>query len=319
MPNIPSSYQAPSILFNRHVETIYPAIFRGVAIQAYSSIEIGTPDGDFLQLDWYKNKGNKKVVIVSHGLEGDSTRPYIKGMVNAFTSNGWDAIAWNFRGCGSRMNKKEILYHSGATYDLETTVDFAKNHYEQVFLIGFSLGGNITLKFLGERHRTGILGSCVFSVPIDLYSCCMELEKRHNFLYAQRFLRNLKAKIRQKKPLLNAKYPFERLNNIKTIFEFDDLFTAPLHGFTGAHDYYQKSSSLFFLKNIDVPTLLINAANDPFLSKECFPVEQAADHHYLYFENPAKGGHVGFSTFQSKNLFWSEKRALEFANSLELK
>lgn len=319
MPSkINPQYHPPKVLFNRHLETIYPALFRKLPMKLFPEIEIDTDDDDFLQLDWYRemNEPNNKVVIISHGLEGDSRRPYILGMVNHFTKNQWDAIAWNYRGCGSKMNRQKIFYHSGATYDLESVVRFAAKHYKNIFLAGFSLGGNLTLKYLGENPHAHVAGGCVFSVPLDLEKCSLEMEKRHNYIYSLRFLLKLKAKINAKKEKLKYLYSFKRLNKITTLYDFDEHFTAPLHGFLNASDYYRKCSSLFFLDLIKKPVLLINAKNDPFLTPECYPHDLADKHQFLYFEETSRGGHVGFTSFQNGNIFWSEKRAVEFAIGL---
>lgn len=308
-------YRPPHLLFNRHLETIYPALFRKIEHNGHVPLSIKTVDDDFLELDWYKGYSQQNVVIICHGLEGDSVRPYMKGMARAFNLGGWDAIAWNYRGCGRKMNLKKIYYHSGATYDLEEVVNFAQKKYTRIFLAGFSLGGNLVLKYLGERPRKNILGAAVFSVPMDLYGCSREMEKQHNQLYSRRFLRNLKKKVVAKRSLLHDEYPLAQLQKVKTLYEFDELFTAPLHGFKDARDYYDKCSSLHFIKNIQAPTLIVNARNDPFLTPDCFPESETKNHGNVYLEITAKGGHVGFSVF-NQPVYWSEQRAVDFASNL---
>ncbi|MEQ8239911.1 MAG: alpha/beta fold hydrolase, partial [Cyclobacteriaceae bacterium] len=150
LPNYEYNYQRPKVLFNGHIETIYPALFRKVTLPTLPVRErITTVDDDFLDIDWYRN-GKNKVVILQHGLEGSSDRPYILGMARAFLLQSFDVCAWNFRGCSGEVNKAKIFYHSGATYDLENVVNHASKEYDQIFLVGFSLGGNLTLKYLGE-------------------------------------------------------------------------------------------------------------------------------------------------------------------------
>lgn len=308
-------YEAPFAYFTSHIETILPALFRKVKDVNYVRERIKTPDDDFLDLDWLNN-GAKRLVIISHGLEGNSTRPYIKGMARAFSNEDYDVLAWNFRGCSDEVNKQLRFYHSGETEDLELVIEHAlKRNYNEVNLIGFSLGGNLTLKYIGERGnnlRQQIKKAVTFSVPLDLYSSCIKISEASNFLYSRRFLNNLKAKVISKAALMPESLKTERLNDIKTIRDFDDHYTAPLHGFESALAYYKACSSIFFLDKIKIPTLIVNAKNDPFLSKSCYPEDELKQHDYVKFEAPEKGGHVGFTAFNKKGLYWSEQRALNF-------
>ncbi|MTI23038.1 alpha/beta fold hydrolase [Fulvivirga sp. RKSG066] len=306
------TYQRPFILFSPHLETIYPALFRKVNEVVYERERIDTPDGDFLDLDWVK-KGADKLTIISHGLEGSSDRGYIMGMAKIFSQNGYDALAWNFRGCSGEMNRLARFYHSGATEDLETVVNHAIGlGYKEINLVGFSLGGNLTLKYLGEKERKSIHRATVFSVPLNLHSSCLKISESSNFIYSRRFLNNLKDKIRTKARVMPDKIDANGLESIKTLIEFDDKYTAPLHGFDGALHYYHSCSSINFFDSIKVPTLIVNAANDPFLSQDCYPIEKADKINTVSLEIPETGGHVGFTEFGSDNTFWSEKRALAF-------
>lgn len=305
-------YKPPFFLFNAHLETIYPALFRKVTLPSYSRERIITADDDFLDLDWLK-QGSSKLVIISHGLEGNSSRAYMKGMAKVFSTNGYDVLAWNFRGCSEEMNKQLRFYHSGATEDLDWLVKHAiQAGYQSIYLIGFSLGGNLTLKYLGEKPpHAQIKKAVVFSVPMHLHSSCLKISQRSNAVYANRFLKSLKAKIITKsssKTDLDTK----NIHTIKTLVEFDDFYTAPLHSFKNALDYYDKNSSLYFLDTISLPTLIVNASNDPFLSEECFPKDIMRHHPFVTFETPSHGGHVGFAQFNKNGLYWSEERALRF-------
>lgn len=316
IPN--SSYEKPNILFNRHMETIIPALLRKVEpFESYLRERIDTPDGDFLDLDWVP-KGNKRLVILSHGLEGDSQRPYMKGMARAFSENGWDVLAWNFRGCSSEVNRTRIFYHSGATYDLETVIGHAiKKGYGHIVLVGFSLGANLTLKYLGESTTEKfdeVKQAAVFSVPLDLAGCSREIDLPHNLLYAHRFLRSLKKKVKAKTEELKGNFDIASLDSIGSIYDFDDQFTAPLHGFDGADHYYETCSSRNFLNSIKIRTLVINAQNDPFLSDTCLDGRLFEGSKNVFFESPKYGGHVGFSSYNGSSMYWSEKRALEFLN-----
>jgi len=313
------NYQPPYWLFNGHLQTIIPSQFRSVKEISYQREKLPTPDRDFLLLDWVR-QGNERLVIVSHGLEGDSHRTYIKGMVRAFVRRGYDALAWNFRGCGGEMNQTLRFYHSGATEDLAHVVQHAlgTQRYRQIVLIGFSLGGNLTLKYLGERGagllpqiRCGI----AFSVPLDLYSSSVKISQAGNFVYSQRFLRNLKRKVEQKVLLMPDALSTQYFRQIRSLKDFDDFYTAPLHGFQDAMEYYTQCSSLYFLDKIRIPTLIVNARNDPFLSEKCYPVDQLKQHAYVYLLAPEQGGHVGFMPrgASADDDFWSEQQALSFA------
>lgn len=312
-----SSYTRPKWLFNGHLETIYPAIFRKVELINPTRERIDTIDGDFLDLDWYKS-GKSKLVIISHGLEGNSTRPYMLGMAKTFIQNDFDVLTWTFRGCGEELNKNVIFYHSGATYDLDLVVKFAEKDYEEIFLVGFSLGGNLTLKYLGEIGNLNpkIKKGVAISVPLHLASSSAKISERENILYSKRFLKSLKVKVVRKSIYHPDQIPIGVLRNIKTLSDFDNHFTGPLHGFADAEEYYKINSSLYFLERIKVPTLVLNAQNDPFLSDQCFPVKLAKSLDWVTFEFPKHGGHVGFTTENSKNQYYSERRAVEFITSV---
>ncbi|MBS1977709.1 MAG: alpha/beta fold hydrolase [Bacteroidetes bacterium] len=304
-------YQPPFILFNEHLQTIYPALLRKIDLQDAETITITTPDDDFLELDLYRQNA-PNCVVISHGLEGNSRRAYVLGMARAFYQQGYDVLAWNYRGCGSKMNKKLRFYHSGATDDLGTVIDYAAKHYTEITLVGFSLGGNLTLKYLGEpKVNEHVKKAVALSVPLDLHTSCLEISKRSNFLYARRFLKSLTKKVLAK-AATHKELDVQGLDKINSLIEFDDRYTAPLHGFKDAVDYYQKCSSIHFLPRITVPTLLVNAKNDPFLSPQCYP--ETTPSSSLTIEYPESGGHVGFALFDKKGLYWSELRALDFVN-----
>jgi predicted alpha/beta-fold hydrolase len=285
-----------------------------VSLQPYTRERITTPDNDFLDLDWLTNS-SKKLVIISHGLEGNSTRAYIKGMAKVFFNNRYDVLTWNFRGCSEEMNKQLRFYHSGATDDLNVVVDHAiEKGYKEIFLIGFSLGGNVTLKFMGEKHsRAEVKKAVAISVPMDLKTSCEKISQPGNWIYSRRFLKSLKAKILAKAALMKG-LDISDIHQIKTLKSFDDRYTAPLHGFKDAYDYYEKCSSINFVDHIKKPTLIINTSNDPFLSKECSPTELLKDHPFVTLEILLRGGHVGFTQFNKNGLYWSEQRAFDFIN-----
>jgi len=307
------TYTNPRMLFNGHLQTIYPALFRKPVPLPIEQERITTPDDDFIDLDWIRN-GNRKLVIISHGLEGNSRRPYMLGMANAFFYKGYDVLCWNFRGCSEEMNKKSIFYNSGATYDLETVISHASGNYEEIFLIGFSLGGNLTLKYLGEKRQRDprIKKAVTISVPLHLESSCEKISRGQNTMYSRRFLKSLKIKIVKKAVLYPNEIQVESLRTLKTLLDFDNIYTGPLHGYDDAHDYYEQCSALYYLEGIEIPALILNAQNDPFLSAKCFPVKLGNRLEKVYMEFPKQGGHVGFSPGSGHDNYWSEKRAFEF-------
>ena len=315
-----STYQPPALLQNGHLQTIFPSLFRNVTGVNYQREQIDTPDEDFLDIDWSKI-GSNKLVILSHGLEGNSERAYMLGMTRAFNRAGWDALAWNFRGCGGTPNRLLRSYHSGASEDLDVVINHAikQRRYQQLALVGFSMGGNITLKYLGERAENVpemLCGAVALSVPSHLASASAKLARWSNKIYMRRFLRSLHETVCQKMQLFPGQIDDVDFHKIHSFKGFDDRYTAPLNGFASAEDYWEKCSSKRFMSHIRVPTLLINAQNDPFLSRECYPIELAKQSSFLFLETPRTGGHVGFVTFNSSEEYWSERRAVSFLEAI---
>lgn len=319
MPLIESSYRPPFYLRNAHLATIIPSTFRKVEGVDYKRERIHTPDGDFLDLDWSINRSNK-LVIISHGLEGSADRPYVKGMVKYFNQNGWDALAWNCRSCSGELNWKPRFYHHGATEDIEQVINHAihSKSYKTIALVGFSMGGSMTLKYLGEKGNKvpeEVVGGVAFSVPVSLKSSVDALAKRKNRVYRKRFLKKLEEKIRKKAADFPDEITYEGFKEIKYFPDFDNLYTAPLHGFEDAEDFYNKASAQRYVYGTKTPILIVNAINDPFLGEECYPTDKCEDHEYIYLEMPAHGGHVGFGLAGSE-FTYMEKRALEFISNL---
>ena len=318
MPLIYSdSLRSPFWLPNGHYQSIYPALFRKIIIP-YKRERISTPDDDFLDLDWSIVNKSKTLVILSHGLEGDSTRQYITGMINLLNSNDYNCLAWNYRSCGGEMNLQPRFYHSGETSDLDLVVNHAiQKSYSNIVLMGFSLGGNVTLKYVGERGKSilpQITKSVVFSVPLNLAACSRHINKPQNTIYSWRFLNTLKPKIKSKSILFPEIFDIKQWNNIKTIWQFDDVYTGPLHGFKNAADYYEQSSSMNFIEQIAIPTLIVHAKNDPLVPYTSFPLDKFKSLPNVWLELTTEGGHCGFTPKQtsSKYAYWSELRALDF-------
>lgn len=324
MPLVPSSsYQAPPFFRSGDLQTMFPGLFRRVKGVCYRRERISTGDGDFLDLDWSET-GAARLVVISHGLEGNSQRSYVLGMIRAFNRRGWDALAWNMRGCSGVPNRLVQFYHSGATEDLEAVMAHVRlnsRRYRALALVGFSLGGNVTLKYLGERGEAVsslIVGAVAFSVPCDLASGARQMARFRNRLYMRRFIRLLHEKIQAKMALMPGRINDQGYHKIKTFKDFDERYTAPLHGFKDAEDYWRRASSRQFLPAITVPTLMVNARNDPFLGPECYPVTEASDHPTVYLEIPSSGGHVGFVSFNDEGEYWSESRAALFLGDMVL-
>ncbi|HEV7381922.1 MAG TPA: alpha/beta fold hydrolase [Dyadobacter sp.] len=314
-----SDFISPFWLPNGHMQTIYPALFRKITGVFYQRERLVTPDGDFLDLDWSPATSGPsgKIVILSHGLEGNSSKQYIVGMAKLMNSQGYDCLAWNFRSCSGEMNSTHVFYHSGATDDLDLVVAHAgKKGYKEIYLMGFSLGGNLTLKYLGEKNRRRselIRKTVVFSVPMDLKQCSLSIIKRENRIYMQRFLNTLRPKVSAKSLLFPDKISIAKDHLVKTLYDFDDVYTAPLHGFRDAAHYYEMCSSMFFVEHIQTPTLIVNADNDPIVPGSSLPVDMIASLDHVTLELSRQGGHCGFRPSQMRDgVYWSEKRALDF-------
>ncbi len=286
----------------------------------YSRQRLTTPDDDFIDLD-ISTVGSEKAVLVLHGLGGHAQRAYVKGMIRVFNRKGWDGIGFNFRGCSGETNRQLRFYHSGATDDLETVVKYIRQtfNYKKIALVGFSLGGNVTLKYLGEKGQSldGLIaGAVTLSVPCHLASSVVVLDSRANYIYRKRFLKILHENIRDKMEKMPDLIDDANYEEIRTIRAYDNRYTAPIHGFADADDYYARCSSKPLIPRIAVPTLLISAQDDPFLSPECFPFAEAEANPDFSLETPAHGGHVGFVAFNEDNEYWHETRAASFISSI---
>lgn len=314
-------YRPPRWLRNGHLQSVWPTLFRRVALLEPTAEVISTDDGDNLHLDWYR-QGSNRLAVLCHGLEGHSRRPYILGLARALLNAGWDVLAWNFRSCGGVMNQRPRFYHSGATDDLRTVVSHSlRQNYDSLGLSGFSMGGNLALLYLAEQSSANqldsrIRGAVTFSVPCDLAGSAGMLARPSRKIYMQRFLKDLHLKMTEKAQLFPDLINIDGFADIKNFHEFDDRYTAPLHGFASAEDYWAKCSALGRLKDIRVPALMLNAEDDPFLSPKCFPVSRKVLGPWVTLEAPRWGGHVGFVERSKDGYYWSERRATAFMGSL---
>ena len=311
------AYRAPLWLPDGHTQSIYPALFRKIPLTHSHSERMELPDGDFLDVDWHMRSEalhEKPLLIVSHGLEGSSRRHYVTGLIRAMPEV--NALAWNYRSCSGDPNRNLRFYHSGATDDLDFVIQQAvARGVKDIYLAGFSLGGNLSLKWLGENAKKAsqfVRKAVAFSVPLHLSSSSQQLTRWENRLYTHRFLQTLLEKVTEK----SARYPMDitpsMLTSIRSLYDFDNVITGPLHGFKDAEEYYERNSSLYFLANIQVPTLIVNAKNDPFLSQECLPEQIDSD--FVQIELPDSGGHCGFYPRNYRGQTWAEQRAAAWFN-----
>lgn len=312
-----NTYDPHLIFRNKHFNTAYRTLFHRFEIN-YNRKRIITEDNDFLDLDFAVADSNK-VVILIHGLEGSSESNYIKSLVKVLNSQNFDVVVLNLRGCSGEANHLLESYHSGKTDDLKEVISHLEKeyNYNEINIVGFSLGGNITLKYLGEqgKHVSSMINAAVaISVPCDLEGSSTALGQFSNRPYMMRFLRTLKKKAYGKL----SKFPhsplsIENIRKAKNFYDFDNAFTAPAHGFENAIDYWTKSSSKQFIPYIKTPTLLISSLDDPFLSKSCFPVTEAKENSFFSLELMKYGGHVGFNMgFGINNDRWLENRITDY-------
>ena len=316
-----TQYKPPKWQFNAHIQTIYPSLFRKIPVN-YKRERVELADGDFIDFDWslIGNTRGKKLVIVTHGLEGDSTRHYVTGMIKKFNDNGYDGLGWNCRSCSGEMNRLPRFYHHGDVDDIRFVVNYAIKtyNYEEVVLVGFSMGGSMTIRFLGQNPEllpSQIKFGLAVSVPLDLYTSVYELYKPGRRFYMKRFIKKLGKKIKEKsiQHPNNKLVSYEGYEQIKNFEQFDSRYTAPMFGFNNAHDFYRQAASKPFLKAIKVPTLVVQAINDPFLSPECLDLGDAENNPNVSLQLLKYGGHVGFM-MPNTNETWVESRIIEFIN-----
>lgn len=314
MSIIKSDYKPLFFLKNPHIQTMYPLFIRKKEKINYQRERLLTEDDDFIDIDWSKT-GSKKLALIIHGMESNSYGKNILSLVKAFNKRDWDCVCINLRGCSGEPNMQSYFYHSGATNDIDTVIKYIvrQKRYDEISLIGFSLGGNIVLKYLGEKKSeipSVIKKAAAASVPCSLNTCHDKIEKYK--VYKNHFLKRLIKKVRIKSKEYPDKISTVNLKYVKSIKTFDDYYTAPLNGFKNAEDYYIKSSSLPFLSEIKIPTLILNAIDDPFLDKNCFPIEEVRKNKFLYLEISEYGGHLGFVLFNKDNEHYHDKKITSF-------
>ncbi len=312
-------------LRNSHLQTLWPAVIRKRTLKLAIELErerFELPDGDFLDLDWVNKDAKGPIVLVLHGFEGSVNSHYAKGMLNTIDANGWRAVFMHFRGCSGEHNRLQRGYHSGDTSDLAYLVEtLQKRERETNFAaIGYSLGGNILLKWLGETGKANPLKAAIaVSVPFELQKAANRIESGFSRFYQWYFLRCLRWRLRKKFERVPSPIDPALIEQVSSMRDFDNIFTAPLYGFRDADDYYRTTSSRQYLKFIEVPTLLVHAKDDPFMTADVIP-SPAELSPSVTLEVTDAGGHVGFVSgkYPWRPVYWLEERTpLFFREFLE--
>ena len=315
-----SDYIPPRWLRGGHAQTIYPLLIKPDA-PAFHRERWDTPDGDFIDLDWKDAQGsdddNAPLFVLFHGLEGNSDSHYARSLMRVISEQGWTGVVIHFRGCSGETNRLPRAYHSGDSEEIDWILRrLRKDHPDRpIMAAGVSLGGNTLLKWLGEREdevQHVISAAAAISTPFDLSICGHQLARGFNRCYTHHFLATLKPASLEKHRRFPSLFDARRVRSARTLYDFDDAVTAPLHGFKGADDYWFRASSKPWLGGIRVPTLLVNAQNDPFLPAHALPLPRQVSP-AVRLDFPREGGHVGFvSGNLPGHLDWMPKRLLRF-------
>ncbi len=321
-PTGSTMFKANFTLKNRHLQTLYAPLFRKQATPQVELERFELDDGDFVDCYWHRQKpdDNSPIVTLFHGLAGSFNSPYIQGVMRALETKGFASVLMHFRGCSGKENRLPRSYHSGDTADAKAWIAHLHENYPNspLYAVGYSIGGNMLLKLLGEEGKKTPLNSAVsVSAPMDLAITAKAINRGFSKLYQQHLLKPLKIELLQKfkkfdmKSLLNIEQ--NRVKEIKTIEEFDELYTAPINGYASAADYYKKCSSKQFLKDITIPTLIIHALDDPFMTEEILPSKEDKVSKSIEFKLSKNGGHVGFvgGNFLKPN-YWLEETIADY-------
>lgn len=308
-------------LSNPHLQTLWGPLWRKLPDLPRRRERLWLEDGDFLDLDWHgPHQPDAPLVLVLHGLTGSSNSPYVKGLQQALQASGWASVAVNWRGCSGEPNLLARSYHSGASEDLAETIRHlrAQRPLAPLYAVGYSLGGNVLLKYLGESGSASQLEAAVaVSVPFRLDQCADRIGQGFSKVYQAHFMREMLAYVQHKQRHFrdNGHHAglaeIERLGplrNLRTFWDFDGRITAPLNGFSDAHDYYRRASSRYYLGENRTPTLIIQASDDPFVFGHSLPTAQELAPQ-TQFELHARGGHVGFVEGSLRNpAYYLERR-----------
>jgi len=314
-------YRAPRWLPGRHLQTIYPAAWMPLPHVKYRREQWDTPDGDFIELDWLDTQSandtaEQPLVVLFHGLEGSSRSHYALRLMSALRQKNWRGVVVHFRGCGGTPNRLARSYHCGDSAEIDWILRRLRTtHHGKLYAVGVSLGGNTLLKWLGEQQdeaRNIIDKAAAISAPIALPTTGHVLGTGFNRVYAALFLKTLRPKALAMIARHRLDHDVAAISQARNLWHYDSLFTAPLHGFKDADDYWEKSDSRPFLRTIKLPTLLLNARNDPFLPDQALPRADEVSE-FVIRDFPQQGGHVGFvSNSPSNRQDWLPERILCF-------
>lgn len=310
---IESAFRHHPLIRGEHGQTVFSTLFRQTPNVPYKRERLELPDGDFVDIDWGPDAPGP-IVILLHGLEGSSGSFYMLGMTSSLAAMGWQALALNFRSCSGEMNRLPRFYHSGETGDLAFLVEHLQlKSRRPMAAVGYSLGGNVLLRYLGEKgSKSPFFAAAAVSVPYLLKEASRRIHQGMSVIYERRFLRLLEKKS-QAKAKAFPEHGIDGRTRFTTLYEFDNQVTAPIHGFKSAADYYKKCSSMFVLDAIQTPSLLVHAKDDPFMTESVIPKPANLSKH-LRLELSSQGGHVGF-VGRGKGLrptYFLEQRIPEF-------
>lgn len=308
-------YRPPWWLRGGHLQTIYPAL-RPVPCVRFTRERWETPDADFVDVDWAGPANAARLLALFHGLEGSSSSHYARSIAAHATAAGWRCAVPHFRGCSGEPNRLPRAYHSGDSDEIDWMLRRLAARGTPVCAIGVSLGGNALLKWLGEQAgaaRRVVMRAAAVSAPLDLTAAGNALDGGVNrLIYARMFLGTLRQRAIVKLARFPRLFDAQAVKNARTLRAFDDVVTAPLHGYAGTDDYWRRASSKPWLSTIALPTLVLNARNDPFLPADSLPAahEVARD---VVLDFPAEGGHAGFvSGAFPGDQRWLAERLLSF-------
>jgi len=292
------AYHPPRWLPGGHLQTIFPYFFRKAPLPTYRRERIDTPDGDFVDLDWIDGPANQPLVVLFHGLEGNSSSHYARALMHAVRARNWRGVVPHWRGCSGEPNRLPRAYHSGDHAETGFLLEAiaARANPVAMFAAGVSLGGSALLNWLGRAGADAqrlLCAAAAVSAPLSLRTGGEAIQRGFNMVYTWNFLRTMRQKARLKARQFPNLIDTRRIHRCRTLYDFDDAFTAPLHGFSGVDDYWDRGSSLWWLKTIALPTLIINAQNDPFMPLERLPAPLEISP-AVTLEITPQGGHVGF-------------------------
>ena len=316
-PILRAPYRAPWWLPGGHAQTVYAALAAPRPRVAYRRERWDTPDGDFIDLDWVQDqdRGQTPLVVLFHGLEGSSQSHYALALMAEVARRGWRGVVVHFRGCAGEPNRLPRAYHSGDSTEIDWVLRRLRTEHPLLYAVGVSLGGNALLKWLGEAGasaREVVDRAAAISAPVDLMAAGNALDRGFNLLYVRHFLSSMKGKSLAKLARYPGLYEAARVRAARTLRAFDDLVTAPLHGFRNTDDYWTRASAKPWLAGIEVPVLMLNARNDPYLPARFLPAPHEVAPSVV-LEKPSSGGHVGFVSGRFPgDLGWLPARVLEF-------